>query len=116
MLRLNFHATLFETNAGQTFFSPACGPRIEESCFRSTVLHVISFPNTVFEFGDILNGNKYNILDLLGSYMLIVAYKGNAGYLNQDYPYKTGVFLYQKYWCIWCPVCTNYLMKNCELG
>ncbi len=41
MLRLNFHATLFEISAGQTFFSHgpdvARGPPIEEPCRISIV-------------------------------------------------------------------------------
>ncbi len=42
MLRLNFHATLFEISAGQTFFSGgpdvARGPPIEEPCYRMTYI------------------------------------------------------------------------------
>ncbi len=36
-MRLNFHATLFEISASQTFFSPAHGPPIEEPCSRASL-------------------------------------------------------------------------------
>ncbi len=41
MLRLNFHAKLFEISTGQTFFSPASGPPIEEPCLKGTVLNML---------------------------------------------------------------------------